>query len=433
MPGFYRPGIQEVLILMKPELSVLTGGRKRPANRSIKNYRYVAGFATDTRLMGVIGMELTWTFFDQVNSSENEPVLFRQIFYLDCEDRFIDTYYESYGPDDAALRKERNRLVASLGGSFVPVSEKEARFLIQSYSGITGSSIRLPEGGSSYTFLLFPEQTLTQSEYDALASRICGEIATPYFAVNYYLMRCASLDERGIAYMQGSVRFPDPDRIHPSDQPISLQDRLFDKSATLYQNTIRHSHENADLYQSEALTERSDGAYFITNCSLTISDKPLLVSHAEAVSEFRITDIEAAMILKHPEFISICVLSAEDAYFRSSFSSFTAYFTETAYESGRLYVKYRNHNGHAGNRVFRLNDDVEAAYFLTDTLQIIVMGYTSEEASLAEFNLIAALLHCDIYTENRYEFPEPVLYEFMNSGIDDFNEFLDFITDDGED
>ena len=65
--------------------------------------------------------------------------------------------------------------------------------------------------------------------------------------------------------------------------------------------------------------------------------------------------------------------------------------------------------------------------------QIIIMGFNSNTASLAEFHLISALLHCEIYTENRYEFPEPVLYEFVNSGFDDFNEFLDFITDDFDD
>ncbi len=417
---------------MKPDLSVLIGGRQRPADRSTKNYRYAAGFATDTRLMGVVGIELAWKFLHRTDTAESEPELFRQLFYLDCEDQFIDTYYESYGSNDASLRRERGKLIAALGGNFVPISEKEARFLIQSYSGLTGSSTRLPEGGSSYSFLLFPEQTLTQKEYDALASRICGEIATPNYAVNYYMMRCASLDKRGIAYMSGKTCFPDPERIRPSDQPISKDEPIFIQSATLCQNTVRHSHENADLYQSESLTENADGIYHITNCSLTISDKPLRVNHAEKISEFRVTDIEASMILKRPEFISICELSPDDGHFDLAFANFTASFTETLYESGRLYVKYRNHNGHAGNRLYRLNDDVEAAYFVTNQRQIIIMGYSSEEASLAEFNLIAALLHCDFFTENRYEFPEPVLLEFISSGLEDFNEFLEYITDDGE-
>ena len=417
---------------MKPELSVLRGGNTKPMTRSARKYRYVSGYATDTRLMGVVGMELTWKVSENPLDPGEPPVIFRQIFYLDCEDQYIDTYYECYGEDDFSLRRERIRLVAALGGNLVPIKEKEARFLIQSYSGMTGDNSRLPEGASSYTFLLFPEQTLSQKDYDALSARICGEIATPNYAVNYYLMRCASLDDRGCAYMHGEAVFPDPEEICPPDMPATDRDRIFPESSTLYQNRISHSHDEPDLYQSESLTERPGKGYFITNCALTISDRPLRINHAEVISEFHITDIEASMIMKRPEFISICQLSSVDEYFHSSFAAFTAPFTETEYDNGRLFIRYKSSNAHVGNRLYRLNDDMEATYFITDQNQIIIMGYTSEEASLAEFNLIAALLHCDIYTENRYEFPEPVLYEFINSGFEDFHEFLDFITDNEE-
>ena len=414
---------------MKPAFSVLKGGNQKQPAHSARKYRYLSGYATDTRLMGVVGIELTWKVFENPLKPDKTAELFKQIFYLDCEDRYIDTYYECYGEDDYTLRRERIRLVAALGGSLVPLKEKEARFLIQSYSGLAGGSTRLPEGAASYSFLLFPEQTLTQEEYDALSLRICGEVATPNYAVNYYLMRCASLDERGCAFMHGDVQFKDPEHIRPSDMPVIQRTRIIPENSTLYLNKISHSKEDPDLYQSESLTERSDQGYFITNCALTITDRPLRIRDAEVISELHITDIEASMILKRPEFVSICQLTGADNYFRSSFAAFTASFTETEYETGRLFIKYKSNNAHAGNRLYRLNDDMEATYFLTDSNQILIMGYTSEEASLAEFNMYAALLNCDIYTEKRYEFPEPVLYEFINSGFEDFHEFLDYITD----
>ncbi len=420
---------------MMTEFSVLKGGNDKNTGHTVRKYQYEAGFSTDTRLMGVIGLELSWTVTGGYEDPEENalPESFRQIFYLDCEAGFIDTYHECYGPEDYHFHRERSRLISALGGSLVPLTEKEARFLIQSYSGIKGSRTRLPEGASNYTFLLFPEQTLNQKEYDLLSSRICSEISTPNFAVNYYLMRCASLDERGCAFMHGNVRFPDPDRIRPSDMPFPLRDRIFDQSSTLCLNKISHSHDEPDHYQCEALTERQEEGYFITNCELMISDKPLRINHAEVISEFHITDIEAAMILKRPEFISVCRVNYIDDFFWKSFSAFTATFTETIYDGGKLYIRYRNHNRHAGNSIYRINDDMESLYYLTESNQIIIMGYDSNTASLAEFHLLSALLHCEIYTENRYEFPEPVLYEFVNSGFDDFNEFLDFITDDFED
>lgn len=417
---------------MHSDFSVLIGGNKTSTVRSGRKYVFLSGFATDTRLMGVVGMELTW-LTKKIQSEddpddESRPEIYKQIFYLDCEERYIDTYYECFGEENAEIRRERIRLVSSLGGNPVPVSEKEARFLVQSYSGLNNPQRRLPEGASRYPFLLSPEQTLTQKEYDALSLRICGDIISPNYAVNYYLMRCASQDERGCAFLHGEARFPDPEQIRPSDQPLRSRDLLFTDSCTLYMNKITHSQDNADLYRCEALTERPGKGYFITNCSLSISDRPLRITQAEVISEFHITDIEAAMILKRSEFVSVCQIAEPDNRFRRAFAAFTTPFTETQYETGKLYIQFKQNNMHAGNSVYRLNDDMEALYYLTDKNQIVIMGYTSDEAGLAEFHLMSALFHYEIYNENRYEFPEPIFYEFINSDFDDFYEFLDCMT-----
>ena len=59
---------------MKPKFSVIKGGLDIP---KIENGRtFVSGSATDTRLMGVIGLELTW---DVLKDSRIEKM--HQIFY----------------------------------------------------------------------------------------------------------------------------------------------------------------------------------------------------------------------------------------------------------------------------------------------------------------------------------------------------------------
>ena len=74
---------------MKPKFSVIKGGLDIP---KIENGRtFVSGSATDTRLMGVIGLELTW---DVLKDSRIEKM--HQIFYLDCEEYGIESYTEGY-------------------------------------------------------------------------------------------------------------------------------------------------------------------------------------------------------------------------------------------------------------------------------------------------------------------------------------------------
>lgn len=416
---------------MEKNFSVIKGGKE--ADRSIERREFISGFATDTRLMGVVGMELHWKVYENADGDPADPAgssssgeSLEQIFYLDCESRNIDSYTECYGQDDIGLQRERIRLVSALGGNIVPITEKEARFMVQSYSGIRDGG-RLPEGGTDYTFLLFPMQTVSQAEYDDLASRLCCDIKSANYAVNYYLMRQATPDMRGSAYMAGKVHFSNPEEIKPTDIPEITFPKVFGGApSTLCVNKISHDKEDPHTYTAESLTERRDG-YYITHTSMTISDWPCRVTDAEVTADFHVTDVEAAMIMRRPEFIAVCRVSPGDAGFQPSFSAFSASFTETRYDSGSLYMKFRSDNNHVGKDVYRLNDDIEALYFKTDSDQIVIMAYSADEASLAEFNLIAALIRCDIYTDMRFEFPEPIMYEFIESGFDDFGEFLDFI------
>ena len=85
---------------MKPKFSVIKGGLDIP---KIENGRtFVSGSATDTRLMGVIGLELTW---DVLRDSRIEKM--HQIFYLDCEEYGIESYTEGYGDMPADILEER--------------------------------------------------------------------------------------------------------------------------------------------------------------------------------------------------------------------------------------------------------------------------------------------------------------------------------------
>ena len=111
---------------MKPNFTVIRGGKS--LSPECRGRKFVSGYATNTRLMGVIGLELKW---DVVEDSQVKTL--NQIFYLDAEEFGLESYTEAYGDNPHLIAAERRRLIGALGGSVVPVTEEEARFLIQSY------------------------------------------------------------------------------------------------------------------------------------------------------------------------------------------------------------------------------------------------------------------------------------------------------------
>ena len=64
---------------MDAKLKVIRGGKAmKPGSRG---RQFISGYVTDTRLMGVIGMELRW---DVISDARVKTL--NQIFYLDAEE-----------------------------------------------------------------------------------------------------------------------------------------------------------------------------------------------------------------------------------------------------------------------------------------------------------------------------------------------------------
>ena len=70
---------------MKPNFTVIRGGKS--LSPECRGRKFVSGYATNTRLMGVIGLELKW---DVVEDSQVKTL--NQIFYLDAEEFGLESY-----------------------------------------------------------------------------------------------------------------------------------------------------------------------------------------------------------------------------------------------------------------------------------------------------------------------------------------------------
>ena len=137
------------------------------------------------------------------------------------------------------------------------------------------------------------------------------------------------------------------------------------------------------------------------------------------------------MMLAKPEFVTVyeVLLSEEDM--ENNIGELTISFNTimSEQENGRLFMAFKKNNDHVNSRVFRLSNDVKGIYYLTDFGQLIVASYTLHEIRYLENQLKASPLAPFLIATAKYEFKEPVLFEFMQSNFEDFDDFLNFIRD----
>ena len=76
---------------------------------------------------------------------------------------------------------------------------------------------------------------------------------------------------------------------------------------------------------------------------------------------------------------------------------------------------------------YRLNEDVLGMYFVSDSGQLISASYSLEEIRQLEIDLGTSSCGRKLIPTAKYEFQEPVLYEFIQSGFEDFELFVDAI------
>lgn len=448
---------------MDAKLTVLRGGKAmEPGSRG---RQFISGYVTDTRLMGVIGMELKW----DVISGARVTTL-NQIFYLDAEEFGLESYTEALGDNPETIRVERNRLIGALGGTVVPVTEAEARFILQSYVRINKKFRQsLPAGYEKYKFMLTPVQHLTRKEYDSLFSRISGNIGSANFVLNYYLMRTFAKDQRGIAFLtagteeqsvwaaqekiadasaacggrtsdfgiadpssleaSGAQTCPETDFITADYQPPYPPCDIYPPAtpATMCRNTIEPSGTPEDhTYLCESVIEYGN-RYHIIVSEIRLDPLQNRVISAKKCSSLRITSTEAAMIMNCSEFITVYDVAGDSELFQDAFYSYVETFTETAYDTGKLYIDFFDTNDHVGRSEYRMNDDIRAMYYLTDFNQLLVIAYSYEAVFEAELHITLAMMPNYMRVSKKYEFREPIIYEFIKSNFEDFNEFLNVV------
>ena len=389
----------------REKLTLIKGGLALPYESDKKSF--ISAYVTNTRLMGVVGMYIHW----RAGTGKN-PLDFHQFFYFDVEELGFESYKSVTGNDIMELRQLEQTLMGGLGGDKISISQREATGIIQTYAEINNRlSLPFPPGKKEYAFLLNGKIDMSDREKRDLLKLQCVEINSDYLAINYFLMRIFAKDHEAAGFLTKNAF---PLDVY-ADIPI----------ATLHMNTIDYFEgETGSSYLCESLIEH-DTSYMLIISEITV--KNYRVASFEKRSVMHISAAEAAMMLSRPEFVTVYEILSPPEDFDDELSGLALDAILSIHENGKLFLSFNKSNDHVNNRVFRLNEDVSGLYFITDYGQMIIAAYSVKKIRAIEKDLRKSTLAKMLLPVSKYEFKEPVLYEFIQSDFDDFEDFIDFI------
>lgn len=389
-------------IVAKPTLKVLPGGAT--SLKAQHNKIFKSAYVTDTRLMGVVGLYIHWLLRPEDPTSD-----LHQFFYLDAEEFGFETYESSYGSDKHRVRRLEKTLFSSLGGTKSDISLRQAAFLIQEYARFNKEhDIPLPAGQNEYGELLQINIRLTPEEKKDLLLKECTDIENIPQLIHYFLMRCFGRDYRAAHFLSACG----VDTEIYKDIPL----------ATMCKNSIDFRDNGA--YLCETLIEAND-RYMRIVSEIYVDDNK--ISSFEKCSIAYISSAEAAMMLSRSELITVYdsdispadMLQILDPMFRNN--------SITSYRTGLMLFIFNKNNDHVKRPVYILSEDIYGLCYLTDSGQLIVVSYREHNIESIECKLRKNMLAPYIAITAKYEFKDPVIYDFIQSGFDDFNDFIEFI------
>lgn len=418
----------------RAKLNVLDGGRSLPVSRMHRIL--MDAYVTDTRLMGVLAVSAHWSIIPPEadrGDPDNWEELF-QFFYIDCEEAGLETYQQVRGVDEADAEEAdriEDAMICGLGGRRMELNERQLRLLLQNWEAFNEEhGLPLPRGREQYGFLLEPRIDAPAAEQRDLMALICSPVRSDEQAVNYFLMRCFGRDHEGAAWLAGGKKVP-----------LDLYDDYV--CATFCRNVIRVDGTLSDgtvRYRCESLIEM-DGNYEMVVSFVSV--RMLAVVDIERGSRMPVSGIEAAMILRKTEFITLYEVFLSEEELEENIGEFTLGFhtTMSEYENGRLFMSFRENNDHVDSRCFLLSNDVRGMYFLTNARQLLLCAYTPADVRYLEGTIARSVLAPYLIPSGRYnfipgkgktatgtyEFRQPILYEFMRSDFEHFEDFLEVL------
>lgn len=388
--------------MKKAPFKVIKGGLTGlPAE---KRHEFISSHVTDTRLMGVVSMYVHWYY-------PEDDYDIHQFFYFDTEEFGFESYRSVIGNDEFGIRIMEAKVSGGLGGEQVEITERQALALFNEYAAFNkAKGIPMPPGEDEYSFMLKEAVELSEEEKRELFAKQCCPIVGNYQALNYFLMRGFGHDYEACRYLSTA----------------SVDPHMFDKfnMSTFYKNTIDMT-ENPYIYMCESVIEDSHQFRIVTTEITLHAHK---VMEAKIISSFKITPAEFTMIMTRPEYVTVYDITTEPETVDEIMRHAVLGSTSQEHVAGVCYTVYNRTNDHVKRKVFWLNEDVYGVYFVSANGQLVIAAYHEEFIEQMEIEVAVSELGEHVRMGARYEFKDPVLYEYIQGDFGTFEDFLELLT-----
>lgn len=352
---------------------------------------------TNSRLMGSMGLLIHW---------KNEEEDFYQYFLLDAEGLGIADYVSLKNPTIEEAYREEERLMGGFGADRLKISEEQALFLVN-YFGNKNYYYEKELPGEISEYIDVIKKYKTNLTIDDLYPIICKKVTEEVEFINYMTMRFIAWDKEGLKYFSKS-------------NEISSMHITNINGTLLKTNVIS---KGKGKYISEVLYEDNDGYY---TCKLAFNIekkeddfriKSMLVSEKEPIYDFEVFDE-----ISKPEFVSIYSLNKQEEFIEKFYQE-NPFMLRSDMEDATFFTRFNFNNDHVKKDIYLISNDIKAIYYQIEN-KFLVGTYSEQDRKF-----INKILDCNykeyLKIDEEIYFEENVLYDFVESGSNDFYDFLD--------
>lgn len=365
---------------------------------------FVSAKATNTRLMGVVGLVAYW------QDPYGRKVV--QIYHLDYESYGIDGFHHLIEPDEETLQTLILGVTGGLGGVFVDIDFEAFKFLIKSAYVVDESCLE-----ALVDFEWFESQfeslfvSLSLEEEGLLYEHLSPEMVSPEHLINYFIMRYVGCDYPSALMLWEAGNMDEAFELCPAPQTLIKN-----------QVTLISESEKEALYRAQALIDQ-ENQYEILVVDVLVHLPTLKVASAALITRMDIGSIEAAFNLSVPEYMLVTMV--KDAFFKRRFIRNNPEMMKQSYPAGDLFIEFNANNAHVAKNPYWLSGDIYAMYFFGRSGHLIVCGLDPDKVkeideSFKREGVYEDSLHriCELKAD------DPLLLTFINSAYENIFDFL---------
>ena len=178
-----------------------------------------------------------------------------------------------------------------------------------------------------------------------------------------------------------------------------------------------------EVYISEALYEDEDG-YYTCKIAFNICKekdnfkiKSLLVTDKEPIYDFEVFDE-----ISKSEFIDVYKVKNKEEFLMEFYND-NPFMLKSEMVEGVFFTRFHFNNNHVKRDVYVINNDIKSIYYQLGN-EFFVGTYSERDRKYIN-KLLTTKYKKYLSVNESYFFEENVLYDFVESGSDDFEDFLD--------